>query len=311
MELSSFTAKQIASEADCSTREGYESELDYYQQREYTYIPMPEDGRYYHVGMGELCEIDSNQYVEPDTEILTVFSILEKYDFALIDWYENLVTGDSAVYIADQLDGADASELAMEVLEDAEAVRERYPDDDVIDDFIFAIKSTNELRYSIITLADVNKRRARELFYRVFSEFEVLLSTLVENEYPDSTSLFYDASPEAIGRWQKSKIDDLVVHISEHMYLSTLMDIVGKSQSLRREFGYESRSQFKKDLGGLIQLRNRIMHPTKTLVHDTEDLSKTISRLQRAINAVDEFHRDETESEFPIPDAGTKLLYSG
>jgi hypothetical protein len=220
------------------------------------------------------------------------------------------VTGGSAAFISERLNGADAEELAKDVLEDPDGVREEYPNNDLIEDFIHAIESAKDYRYSIITLADVNKRRARELFFRVLSEFEVILSGLVEVEFPDSTTLFHDANAEAIGRWEKSKLDDLVVHISEHMYLTTLMKIVGKSESLRGQFGYESRNQFDNDLGGLIPLRNKVMHPTKTLVHNTEDLSKNIGRLHRAIDAVEEFHQEEIESEFPIPGRIKEPQYS-
>lgn len=301
MDLTNFTARQIASEADYSTLQDYESEVSHYRERNYTYIPMPEDGQYYHVGKEELNEIVSEQYVDPETPMLAVFSKLEEYDFVLIDWFENLITGDTAAFVADRLDGADAAELANDILENPTEVREQYSETSLIEDFISAVESTRDARYSILTLADVNKRRSRELFFRVLSEFEVILSSIVEAEFPDSTTLFHDANAEAIGRWEKSKLDDLVVHISEHMYLTTLMKVVGKAESLRSQFGYESRNQFDNDLGSLIPLRNRVMHPTKTLVHNTEDLSKNVARLHRVIDAIEEFYRDEQESEFPVP----------
>jgi hypothetical protein len=310
MELGGFTARQIASEADCSSLQEYESEVSHYQEQKFTYIPMPEDERYYHVEKEEVYEIEADQYIEPNTPMLAAFSNFEEYDFLLIDWFNNLVTGETAIYIEDRLDGADASELAKDVLEDPDRVREQYRDNDVIEDFISAIESTKHVRYSILTLADVNKRRARELFFRALSEFEVLLSRLVEDEFSESTTLFHDASAEAIGHWEKSKLDDLVVHISEHMYLTTLMKIVGKSEELRGKFGYESRNQFDDDLGSLIPLRNRVMHPTKTLVHNTEDLSKNIAILHRVIDAVKQFHRDEKESEFPVPGNVKEPKYS-
>lgn len=310
MDLSNFTADQIASEADYSTKEEYESEISYYRKRNYTYIPMPEDDRYYHVQDEEVYPINEEQYIKPKTDLVSALSTLEQYPFLLIDWFHNLITDDLAAYIADRLDGADAAELASEVLEDPDKVRERYDDSELINDFIYAVKETTDKRYSIITLADVNKRRVRELLYRVLSEFEVVLSRLVEAEFPDSTSLFQDANAEAIGRWQKSKIDDLVVHISEYMYLTTLMKVVGKSESLRQRFGYESRNQFDKDLGGLIELRNQVMHPTKTLVHNSEDLSKTVKRLNRAIEALEEFHSDDVGSEFPLPESSKQPQYS-
>ena len=125
------------------------------------------------------------------------------------------------------------------------------------------------------------------------------MAHLIEQEYPDSESLFTEAKPEAIGRWQKSKIDELVVHISEHMYLSTLLKVVGKSDNLRGKMGYSSRNQFDNDLGGLIDLRNRIMHPTQTLVHGAGDLEKEINRVNRAIKALDNLDAGEIQPKSP------------
>lgn len=85
------------------------------------------------------------------------------------------------------------------------------------------------------------------------------------------------------------------------MHLTTLMKIVGKSEWLRQQFGFESRNQFDKQLGGLNDLRNHVMHPTKILVHNRDDLSKMVDRVHRATDALKEFHHDDVDSEFPLP----------
>lgn len=301
MNLDFFTAKSIASRADISDLESYESEVLEYQARDYTYIPMPQDGKYYHVNDEELREIASAQYLHPDTTMMEAFRKLEEYPFLLFDAFRDFerVDGEFVDAGINEYDFPDGPVNPEEIVAEPDRFREHYADDATTRRLIDIIMDRNEDRYRILTLADVNKRRARELFYRVLSEFEVQLATLVEQEYPDSETLFSEAKPEAIGRWQKSKLDDLVVHISEHMYLTTLMKIVGKSESLRSRLGYSSRNQFDDDLGGLIELRNRIMHPTQTLVHDVEDLTEAVDRVTRAMDALEKLDGEEIQPNLP------------
>jgi len=300
MNLNLFTAKGIASSAKTSTIDSYEDEIEEYQEQDYTYIPMPDDGQYYNLARDELREIEREQYLHPDTPMLDAFSKLQEYPFLLFDDFRTFSSEDGA-YISEgitEINLPDGSFRADTIAKNPDDFRERY-DEETPMKIIDTFEDMASERYWILTLADANKRRARELFYRVLSEFEVQLAHLIEQEYPDSESLFTEAKPEAIGRWQKSKIDELVVHISEHMYLSTLLKIVGKSDNLRERMGYSSRNQFDKDLGGLVDLRNRIMHPTQTLVHDTDDLEKEINRVNRAVEALDNLDAKEIQPKFP------------
>lgn len=300
MNLDLFTARGIASSAKTSTIDSYEDEIEEYQEQDYTYIPMPDDGKYYDLARDELREIEREQYLHPDTPMLDAFSKLQEYPFLLFDDFRSFSSEDGE-YISEgitEFNFPDGSFRADEIANNPDDFRERYDDETWIN-VVDSVENMASERHWIVTLADANKRRARELFYRVLSEFEVQLAHLVEQEYPDSESLFTDAKPEAIGRWQKSKIEELVVHISEHMYLSTLLTVVGKSDNLRGRMGYSSRNQFDKDLGGLVDLRNRIMHPTQTLVHDSDDLEKEIGRVNRAVDALDNLDAKEIQPKFP------------
>jgi len=300
MNLDYFTAKGIASSAKTSTIDTYEDEIEEYQRQDYTYIPMPDDGQYYDLGRNELREIDREQYLHPDTPMLDAFSKLQEFPFLLFDDFRTFRSEDEG-YISEgivEYNFPDGSFRADEIANNPHDFRERY-DDETLTRVVNSVENMASERYWIVTLADANKRRARELFYRVLSEFEVQLSYLVEQEYPDSESLFTEAKPEAIGRWQKSKIDELVVHIAEHMYLSNLLKVVGKSNNLREKMGYSSRNQFDKAFGGLVDLRNRIMHPTQTLVHDSDDLEKEISRVNRAVEALDNLDAKEIQPKLP------------
>ncbi len=299
MNLDFFSTKGIASSAKVSSIDSYQNDIEEYREQDYTYIPMPDEGQYYDLSKGELGKIEQEQYLHPDTPMMDAFSKLQEYPFLLFDEFRSFSPEDGE-YISEgitEYDFPDGRYSAEEIVENADEFRERY--DGNWAHLVDAVDESASDRYWILTLADANKRRARELFYRVLSEFEVQLANLVEQEFPDSESLFSDANPEAIGRWQKSKIDELVVHISEHMYLSTLIDLVGKTPNLREQFGYGSRNQFNKDFGGLVDLRNRIMHPTKTLVHDSDDLEQEIDRVNRAVGALENLDANELQPKFP------------
>lgn len=71
------------------------------------------------------------------------------------------------------------------------------------------------------------------------------------------------------------------------MTLSEMMKVVGKSEALRENFGYSSRNQFKKNLGGLVPLRNKVMHASRTLVHNWSDLKQLLDRVLGAESAIE------------------------
>ncbi|MFC7070587.1 hypothetical protein ACFQL9_13115 [Halobaculum lipolyticum] len=308
MNLEIFWAHGIASSATVSTLDSYEDEIDWYRDQSYTYIPIPEEEKYYHVLDEELRDIKPGQYYHPDTPMMTAFEQLQEYPFLLYDEFKRFDLSES-YFEPNGYDTLGEGEgaytypyVAKHPLEVKEVIRDVGGEgSEVMVEIVDTIVDMDrKARFHILTLADANKRRARELFYRVISEFEVQLAQLVKQEYPDSEELFADAKPEAIGRWQKSKLDDLVVHISEYMYLSTLQKIVGKTESLRSQLGYTSRNQFDNDLGGMIELRNKIMHPTQTLVHNREDLANAVSRVKRTLAALEEL--DAPTLQPPIPE---------
>jgi hypothetical protein len=71
------------------------------------------------------------------------------------------------------------------------------------------------------------------------------------------------------------------------MTLSEMMKIIGKSESMRAKFGFSSRNRFDSGLGGgVIKLRNKVMHPTRTLIQDDSDLLKLVERLERIEEAL-------------------------
>ena len=57
--------------------------------------------------------------------------------------------------------------------------------------------------------------------------------------------------------------------------------IIAKNEALRCELGFSSREKFNKHVGGLIDLRQTIMHPVRTLVSDADSMDTLVKREKR------------------------------
>jgi hypothetical protein len=82
----------------------------------------------------------------------------------------------------------------------------------------------------------------------------------------------------------------------ELMYLSDLITIVEKQEELRRQLGYQSRSKAKDALGGLNELRTRVMHLVKFLIKNREDdltsLQDRIGRIEKVLGLLEKERRE-------------------
>ncbi len=270
----------IASTASIETLETFEENLNFYRNRDYSYIPMPTEGKYVDVDTEEVHELCEEQFVKEDASLFAVLSHLRDYPFLLLPvWRAFIQEGELKSGLTD-LD----SEVETEYVRYDKWGDEKY--DEYRDDLFNIVEEDTY----IITLADVNKRVVREPFYSVLSELENQFSSMIEEVYPQDSQkeLIPEVSSEAIGRWEKAKYEGLPLHISEFLSLSDMVKIIAKSEKLRSEFGFTSRNKFDNYTGGLIDLRNEVMHATKTLVHDDEDLNKLVERTKRVHNLLEE-----------------------
>lgn len=255
-------AYSIASVAHIETEETCKDEMSYYDDHNFTYIPLPFEQKYVNVETGDIQDMEQEQFIKEDAAVLSVLEYLTEFPFLLIPRKRTF----SSQKLADSVHLFDSDELEANL-------KKR-----------FAIQCHEQEHFLIITLADANRRGVKDALYPVIAEVEELMAKELRANYDtaDQEELIPEVSPNTVGRWRQSKYEGLEMHISEFMTLSELVKIIGKSPSLREQFGFESRNQFKKASGGLVNLRNKIMHPARTLIHDREDLSKMIDRLERA-----------------------------
>ena len=122
--------------------------------------------------------------------------------------------------------------------------------------------------------------------FSLLASLENKFAGLIEQEYSDSRSLFPEVLPKTIGRWEKAGLGDVQMHITEYMQLAEMQKIIAKSDELRSELGFESRNQFDKQMSGIIDLRNRVMHTSRTIIEcrdDVEQLQKRLERIEELI----------------------------
>lgn len=144
----------------------------------------------------------------------------------------------------------------------------------------------------IVTYADLNKRPFRVLIYAFLAELEGSLGELVRSECPDGDEFIRryanDLRKRSIGAWVQAVENDVEIHPVERLNLSELVSIVASEEALWDDLDFPSKTQAKKSLGGLVDLRHDVMHPVRFLVREPSDASKLAERLSRLIELLDQ-----------------------
>lgn len=271
-------AAEMASPASIESRENYKENLDFYHRNDYTYIPMPLDGVYFNVEEETFGEIEQEMYILEDLSLRNAIEHLQDYPFLLVDYTSGIHINKKGEVVQ-----AFDSDEDLEYLGGPEEAVKKRPE--IKDEIIKACEE--RYFYLIIVLADVNRRVVKDVLYPVLAELESRLASEIQQVDYTPKQLYPDLRSDTIGRREKDKIAGVQMHIAEYMTLSEMMTVVGKSEVFRENFGYSSRSQFKKDLGGLVPLRNKVMHASRTLVHNRSDLEQLIDRILRAESAIE------------------------
>ena len=89
------------------------------------------------------------------------------------------------------------------------------------------------------------------MMFSLLADLENIFAEIIEQECPDSQSLFSEISPPTIGRWKKAGVGGIQMHITEYMNLSEMQKVIGKSEELRSHLGFDSRNQFDKQMSGV------------------------------------------------------------
>lgn len=270
----------VAPPAAIETRNSIQEKVEEYREKNFSYIPVPSTGEYFVTESEEFRDLQPEQFLHYDASIRGAIESLTDQPFLL---FSNRVR----FYLLDD-------ERIVGSTTPMPDEWERIGDfDDAIDEFPDREREVldicrREARFRILTISDINKRQVKEQIYPVISELEWRFADEIRESGKSPEDLFDDLSPVTIGRWKKSQREDIEIGIADHLKLSEMLKIVGKDEDIRDRFGFSSRNQFDQATGGLVDLRNKIMHSTRTLVHDREDLDKLVERISRAESIIEE-----------------------
>lgn len=286
-------ASTMASGSSIEYLDSYEDNVEYYQENNFTYIPMPFEGKFYNIDSDDIEDIQKEQYIKEDATIRQTVKHLTNYPFLLVEHKFTLYRrndGSLSTSMREQPEDTESLGIPMEAFEN-------YPDlrQDIVD------LCNEKTLFWIITLADVNRRTVKEAFYPVIAELETRFVSELRDSDKNPQEFFPDLSPQTIGRWEKAKHSGMEMDISEYMKLSEMMKIIAKDDSLREKFGYSSRNQFDNGLGGLIDLRNKIMHSSRTLVQNYSDLENLNSRISRAESVIENHGGEINRATYDVP----------
>lgn len=220
-----FTASDISSKARTENLDSYEEAVPEFEEEDWTYLPMPEDRKYYNVkDGGDPKELDDSQFIESNLHLFDVMEKLLIYPFLLIEL---------------------------------------------------------ESGYEIIHLSNLNKREVKDFLYPLFSELAEELAHRIEDYYENSEDMIGMVNEFTLGTWYKARQNDVELHISEYLTLSNMIRIIKGHEPIMDKCGFDANDDVD-ELGGIENLRNRVMHGNRTLVYNREMLESHMGRIERA-----------------------------
>ena len=287
-------AEWIASEAETETLDTYKGNLDRYRDLGYTYIPIPSAKKYYNLRENTLVEMGSEQIIHSETHLMDVLRLMKEKPFILIDLSigSYYIVTESGEYVAPVSIGDPDQEFPDKerVAEsfgperwDVEETVEYLTDDELATNHPeLAKEHTIDSEHLIITLSDLNKREMKEMMYSVFAKLTSELSRRIENQHPDSEEILRFVSEESVGRWKKERLDGKVAHIAEYTTLSDMIHILkGSNSHFVNACGFESKNDID-NLRKIIDIRNHVMHPNRSLVYDRSDIPDILDAVNEA-----------------------------
>ncbi|MGM0904506.1 MAG: hypothetical protein ACQEXB_25840 [Bacillota bacterium] len=140
----------------------------------------------------------------------------------------------------------------------------------------------------IVTFADLQKQPIRMLAFSLISLLEMLLISLIKEAYPD------ESWKEKLSEERLQKAEEMLKFRIEKNEALTLVDntqladkgtIVVKTDKLRKQLGFESKTRCKEFFKNIETLRNNTAHAQEEIYHNSEELIDVILELDRVLDS--------------------------
>lgn len=151
----------------------------------------------------------------------------------------------------------------------------------------------------IVTPSDLNKQAVRTYFYLLLGELEMRLGEAVRSVLPDNETVLSLVADD-----RREKIEDRLRILEEGdvdsdavaaLDLADLVRIGRETESIRKMFGVESKSQWDRLTKPIPDFRHDIMHVVRPLIDDSSGLERLIRRDDRLRQLVG------ADERYPIP----------
>ncbi|MGQ3411162.1 hypothetical protein ACT4ML_02725 [Natrinema sp. LN54] len=288
-------AISISSECDYEHEGTYSDNIDSYVKQNFSYIPLLPDGKYVDIEEDEVKELKDGQWIHEDHPVAIAVEQLAKHDFLLMAVHSFFFVVENGELRTSKTPSIDDNDI--EIFGQPKSLLNEYPEYRETAREIME----NDISIRIITLADINKRPVRDMLYSLISSLEMMFQRVIKTNVHEKDTLLKQMDPVSVGRWKKSQYHDVQMHPSEYMNFGEMKKIIGKSDELRSEFNYSSRNQFKKGTKGLVDLRNNVMHSSKTLVRDRDEIESLNRRIQRLEELIKRGGGEITGRDYPLP----------
>lgn len=169
---------------------------------------------------------------------------------------------------------------------------------DLLSNKPFLLVTEGKRLLGIITRADLNKRAVCVLLYAALCELESCLIDLIKSNFPKSEYLKeilnIDRTKEILYHYWIAKMGNTEVSIEEHLCMGDVVNIIQKSKNrnILEALGYQSRKQ-SEELSSFVDLRNRVMHPERTLLRDENPVSDIRQQYRKIIELVEKLENKD------------------
>ncbi|WP_248516305.1 hypothetical protein [Salinarchaeum laminariae] len=236
-----YPASMIAVDARTESLDTFENHLKEFRELNYTYIPLPQEDKYYNVKEGLTKSLSDDQWISPEMHLLDVLELLTEQPFLL------------------------------------------YAEPDS--------------SYKIINVADLNSRGIREMLYPPVAQLASVIASRIRDKHPDSEQLIRDMpdgciNAATVGGWYQDCLNDVEVHIAEHMNLTEIRGVLEHSRPvLSRICGFSDEHGLD-EFRATRDLRNGVMHANSSLVRDREDIRELLDVIDDIQSLLDEAAHD-------------------
>jgi CBS domain containing-hemolysin-like protein len=149
--------------------------------------------------------------------------------------------------------------------------------------FLFVLEGREVTGF--ISVSDFNKQPVRGYLYLLLARLEIGLAELVRRRFPQQEDALALLPPDGQAivreRYEGDRTADEESELVAYFDFSDLVEIVSQDAELRRTISGRSRNGWSEYAGGLVRLRNDVMHPVRNAVLAKGGLIRLQGREQR------------------------------